>query len=79
MATFKFTVPYTQRQVIISDGYIDCEIEAESREQALRIFHENRVNVDIPASGRLMVMEEDNIEVVDADDIEYEEEEITWE
>jgi len=79
MATFKFKVPYSQRQVSIVDGTFDCEIEAESEMQALRIFHENRMSADLLTDGRRIIATEDNIEVIDAYNIEYEQEEITWE
>jgi hypothetical protein len=79
MATFKFKVPYSQRQIIIADGVIDCEIEADSKEQALQIFRENSYCDNCLVDGRRIVASEDELEVVQADDKVFDEKEITWE
>ena len=73
MATFKFQVPYNQRQIIIVGGVIDCEIEADSKEEALQIFRENNY------CDNCLVASEDQLDVIEADEIVFDEEEITWE
>lgn len=38
---YHFTIPYEQTQLVKSSGLFNCEIEAESEEEALAIFEQN--------------------------------------
>jgi hypothetical protein len=79
MATFKFQVPYNQRQIIIVGGVIDCEIEADSKEEALQIFRENSYCDNCLVDGRRIVASEEELDVDEAADKVFDEEDIKWE
>jgi len=79
MATFKFQVPYNQRQIIIVHGVIDCEIEADSKEEALQIFRENSYCDNCLVDGRRIVASEEELDVDEAADKVFDEEDIKWE
>ena len=78
MATYKFKVPYSERQNIIVDGVVDCEIEANSRKEALQIFRENSYCDNCLVDGRRIVASEYASEVLEADGKFFDEEDIKW-
>ena len=65
---FKLNIPYTQIQVCRATGTVYAEIEAETKEEAIKVFNENWDGFYVDKDGVSIDLQEDDLETLETEE-----------